>query len=241
MSPVAAHRSALIRCTKFVLWLSLCLLLAIGGSALYMWFVTPEPGTVALPVSELTGRYLVFVQASAYHSSIVVEQPAGWRLGHEGSEDAPFVEFGWGERTFFMESNYCPEALVDAALLPSAAVVYVRGLEQAPDEAFWNAEAYVKECSGAEVLRLIRILEQQFRRTDAGERAQAFPPAPCCAGRFYPGRESYVIWWNCNEWTVRMMREAGLASSAAFVGFAGQVGGRLIGFERMATRQSNQP
>ena len=57
----------------------------------YITAFTPPPGKVALPALDASVRVRVFVVASSYHSSIVVEQPAHWRLGPEGEEEARFV------------------------------------------------------------------------------------------------------------------------------------------------------
>ena len=195
-----------------------------------MAVATPAPAEIVLPVAHPAARHRVYVLAWGYHSSIIFDQRPGWRLGPEGNEDAAFVEFGWGDRSFFMESSYDPISLFNAAFVPSPTVVYVRGHDLPPNEFVVGGEVFVRECSSEEVLRLVRVLEQQMARATDGGRPVPFPPAEGYSGRFYPGREYYVIWWNCNEWTVRMLRDGGLASSAAFVAAPQQVGGRLVGF-----------
>src|SRR5918912_1413995 len=86
----------------------------------YMAVATPPPGPVRLPATDdERARYRVYVGDWGYHTSIVVEQPRGWRLGPLGREDAPFVEYAWGDRRFYMESNFWPHAVFAAAFLPT--------------------------------------------------------------------------------------------------------------------------
>lgn len=205
------------------------------GSSVSIGLETPPPGPVSLPAFDESASYRVYVLVWGYHSAIFVEQPAQWRLGPEGNEAAPIVEYGWGDRRFYMESNYAPASLLSSALLPTQSVVYVRGHGRPPDEFVVGGQIYVRECAGPELRRLTTILEAQMVRTSGGGRPRAYPPTPEYVGRFYPGREYYVIWTNCNEWTVRMLERAGLARASERVFFAQQASWHLTGF-RVAPR-----
>jgi hypothetical protein len=115
-------------------------------------------------------------------------------------------------------------------MLPTASVVYVCGHSHPPDEEAAGARVFLRECDAAEIIRLVTVLEQQMSRGAGGARPQAYPPTPEYPGRFYPGREYYVIWWNCNMWTARMLHDAGFDVSPTLVFAPGQVGRRLHGF-----------
>ncbi len=199
---------------------------------------TPRPGPVAVgPVdASLTRRVYAF--AWGHHSSIFVEQPPGWRLGPEGDEAAPFVEYGWGDRRFYFESNFAVHSLFASALLPTESVVYVCGHALPPNEEVIGADVYVRECGADELARLVTVLEGAMVRGANGARPRALPPTPEYPGRFYPGREYYVVWWNCNEWTVRMLRDGGFDASPALVFSKDQVGGSIHGFRRLARKES---
>lgn len=205
-------------------------------SSLAIDATTPAAGHVALPPVDPAVARRVYVLAWGYHSSIFVEQPAGWRLGPEGNESAPFVEYGWGDRGFFMESNFNPASLFAAACLPTASVIYVRGHDQPPDEVVVGGEVYARSCSADEIARLVGVLEAQMVRGPIGERPAALAPTPEYVGRFYPGREYYVVWTNCNEWTVRMLALAGMSASSRYVWFKHDVAPRLRGFRLVEDR-----
>ena len=56
----------------------------------------------AVPAPLDSRSYRVFVADWGYHTSIIVERPPGARLGPEAREGAPFVEYAWGDRRFYM-------------------------------------------------------------------------------------------------------------------------------------------
>jgi uncharacterized protein DUF2459 len=212
--------------------------LLVACSTLYMLVLTPPPGPVALPPIDPALRLRVYVLVWGYHSSIFVEQPAGWALGPEGDAPAPFVEYGWGDKSFYMESNFSPVALFAAAFLPTPSVVYVCGHAIPPNEEVVGGDVYLLECDAPRVERLVTVLEGQMVRTGDGGRPRAFAATPEYRGRFYPGRESYVIWWNCNTWTARMLQESGFDVSPALVMATSQVGGRLREFRLLPRKTS---
>ncbi len=178
------------------------------------------------------------VLAWGYHSSIFVEQPPDGRFGPVGDEDARYVEYGWGDRRYYMESNFAPQVLFASATLPTASVVYVCGHAGPPEDEVVGGEVFVRECDGAEVLRLLTVLEQQMVREPDGSRPPAFAATPEYPGRFYPGREPYVLWWNCNMWTVRMLSDAGFDAHPELVVSPWQIGRSVRGFQRAASRKA---
>jgi hypothetical protein len=219
--------------------LAVLVALFFGLPPLYMAAATPPAGPVRLPTTtapdETTLRFQVFVAGWGYHTSILVEQPPGWRLGPPGEEDAPFVEYSWGDRRFYKDQNYRPHSLLAAVFLPTASVAYLDGWERPPDPQNGGGapDLYVRQVTAAQMRALVTEMERALPRTPSGERVPPFPPAPGRAGRFYPGRECYIFWSDCNAWTVRCLRAAGLAGSSALVVAEEQVPGRLRGFRRV--------
>src|ERR671938_18103 len=53
-------------------------------------------------------------------------------VGPAGREDAPFVEYAWGDRRFYMESNFWPHVVFATLFLPTESVAYVDGWPRAP-------------------------------------------------------------------------------------------------------------
>ena len=95
-----------------------------------------------------------------------------------------------------------------------------------------DGEVFVREFSAEEFRRLVTVLEGEFTRESYDERPAAFPPVEGYGGRFYPGRNLYIYWSNCNTWTVEKIQESGVRASPLLVILKEQVGGRLGEFRR---------
>ena len=143
----------------------------------------PQPPALPEPPA---GNYRVFVVDWGYHTAIVVEQPRGWRLGPPGAEDAPFLEYAWGDRRFYYESDYWPHSVFATLFLPTDAVLY---LDAHPDPPrFGSAEAVFARTVDAETVRtLLAALERTVRHDTSGARLAALAPAPGYRGRLLPG------------------------------------------------------
>lgn len=175
------------------------------------------------------GTYRVYVVDWGYHTAIVVPQPDGWTLGPPGEERAPLLEYAWGDRGFYMESNFRPQSVYATLILPTESVLYLDGRRSPPS--FAGARAvYTRIVDAATVRALLGKLEREFRHASDGRRVAPFSGHAGYAGRFFPAYGRYLWTRNCNWWTVERLRAAGLASSGAGVVFSGQVRGRLSGF-----------
>jgi len=194
--------------------------------------VTPErrPATEQLP-APAPGTYRVFVVDWGYHTAIVVEQPRGWRLGPPGEEGAAFLEYAWGDRRFYLESDFRPHAVFATLVLPTESVLYLDGRPDPPSTR--GARVTMERTIDADTLRaLLTELDRSVRRTSDGSRMPPYPPAAGYSGRFYPAYGDYLWTRNCNWWTVARLATVGLAGRAAGVVLTSQVPSRLHGFTR---------
>jgi hypothetical protein len=203
-----------------------------GFPVLYVALVPDRlPPLPALPEPP-SGSYRVFVVDWGYHTAIVVEQPRGWRLGPPGAEDAPFLEYAWGDRSFYYESDHRPHAVFATLFLPTESALY---LEARPDPPpLGGAEAVYERIVDAATLRaLLAELERSVRHDASGARLPALAPTPGDRGRFYAAHGRYLWTRNCNWWVVARLAAAGLASAPTGVIFTTQVGPRLREFTRL--------
>lgn len=200
-------------------------------------FVVPEhrADSIDLPFPQ-PGSYRMFVADWGYHTSIIVEQPRGWSLGPPGKEHAAFLEYSWGDRLFYMESDYQPQAVFATLVLPTSTVVYLDGWTDPPE--FRGARSvYARTIDAATTRALLIELERTFRRA-AGTRLEPYPAVAAYDGRFYPSYGRYFWIRDCNRWTVARLAAAGLAGSGFGVLFSGQVANRLHGFHRVSLHSS---
>lgn len=63
--------------------------------------------------------YRMAVVDWGYHTAIVIEQPAEWRLGPPDMEGSPFLEYAWVDRRFYLDSDFRPHALIATLFLPT--------------------------------------------------------------------------------------------------------------------------
>ena len=69
---------------------------------IYAVAVPEQLGAPATLPNVYDGTYRIYVIDWAYHTAIVVPQPAGWALGPPGEEQAPLLEYAWGDRRCYM-------------------------------------------------------------------------------------------------------------------------------------------
>jgi len=195
--------------------------------------LTPEERGALTPLPlPPSGAYRVYVADWGYHAAIVVEQPRGWTLGPPGEERAPFLEYAWGDRRFYLESDYRPHAIFATMALPTATVLYLDGRPDPPPLAGARA-AFVRTVDERALHALLRTLDRSIRRAPQRTRARLYARAAGYAGGFYPAHGAYLWTRNCNWWTVERLREAGLARRGRGVVFSGQVSSRLLDFQRV--------
>jgi len=201
----------------------------LGFPVLYAALVPEQlPPPRALP-DPPAGAYRVFVVDWSYHTAIVVQQPRGWRVGPAGAEDAPFLEYAWGDRRFYFASDHRPHAVFATLFLPTEAVLYVEGHADPPR--LGAAEAvYERTVDAPTVRKLLAELERTRRSGPSGAPSSALAPTRTDRGRFYPAYGKYLWTRDCNWWVVARLAGAGLASAPAGVIFTTQVPARLRGF-----------
>jgi|RhiMetdeSRZDD1v2_1073273.scaffolds.fasta_scaffold05549_8 uncharacterized protein DUF2459 len=196
----------------------------------------PEPRGAAIPLAlPPAGAYRVFVVDWGYHTAIIAEQPSGWALGPPGEERARFLEYAWGDRRFYLGSQYNPVSVFATLALPTASVLYLAGRSDPPPLGGARA-AFVRTVDPVTLHVLLVELERSIRHTAGGSRVPAYPPAAGHAGRFYPAFGPYLWTRNCNWWTVVRLAAAGLAERPDGVVFSWQVGSRLRGFSPAPAR-----
>ncbi|MFL5616328.1 MAG: DUF2459 domain-containing protein [Gemmatimonadaceae bacterium] len=184
------------------------------------------------------GTYRVYIADWGYHTSVIIQQPPGWKLGSLGRETAPFVEYAWGDRRYYMESDHRPQSLFAALFLPTEAVTYVASWTTDPARIAHPRALYVREVNERELDSLASALESSIPRDSAGQRSAPFASVSDYAGRFYRAYGRYLWWSDCNRWTVERLASVHLARGGPGVIFSGQVRGHLIGFRRVSAPQA---
>jgi Protein of unknown function (DUF2459) len=189
-----------------------------------------SPAGMTLPAPDSAVAWRVWVADWGYHTSIIIEQPPEWSLGPTGAEQAPFVEYAWGDRRYYMMEDHSIPSLLAALFVRTSTITYVQGWAAPPTLADGARAIFERTLTASQLRALALELEGSIQRQPDGSRVSAWARAPGYDGRFYPAIGEYVWSHACNHWTVARLRAAGLARGATGVVFSRQVGGRLIGF-----------
>jgi uncharacterized protein (TIGR02117 family) len=155
--------------------------------------------------------HVVHVVDRGWHTGLVIDRAAlipGGRLPEAAAfPDARRLEFGWGDRDFYMTPEETLWMTLKAALAPTPAVMHVAPV-RAPADA--SADAVRLVLSEREHRRLVRAVSASFDRSGAG-RAQPLGPGLGPGSRFYAAKGRFHILNTCNTWTARVLEAAGLS------------------------------
>ena len=161
------------------------------------------PPVAELPEAPATDS--IFLVSQGWHTGIAVRRadiPDPLLPEKRDFPGADWLEFGWGDRDYYMAPSPGPWLSFKAALLPSRSAVHVAGVRGEMVTHYPGAEIVEIPLSRAALEDLLRYVHYAFKRP--GEVA-----APLGRG-FYPGRESFHLLRTCNVWTAGALRAAGL-------------------------------
>lgn len=181
----------------------------------------PDPG----PRTEA-----VHVLSNGWHTAVVLARAdvaASGALPEAAHfPDAAFFEFSWGDRAYFMAPDPSLGMTLEAALVPTPAVMHLVGLALPPRLAYPEAEVVTVNMSRAGLRRLIDALAGQFERPD-GASAAPISRGLVANSHFYPAQGRFHLFNTCNTWTARKLRTAGVDVSPSGVVTADELMQRL--------------
>lgn len=171
------------------------------------------------------GDRRIMVVSTGWHTDIILRAediPRETLPETADFPDAGYIMFGWGDRDFYMTPKPGLWITLKAALWPTASVMHVAGLAEDPQHYFRDPEivalAVDRELFGSVIAG---IAASFAREGDRG--ASSLGPGLYEDSRFYAATSSFYLFNNCNRWTARILRRAGLPVSATMVLTEGQV------------------
>ena len=164
----------------------------------------------------------VFVVNYGWHTGIAISKadiPHG--LLPE-AEDLPgeTLEIGWGDRDFYQAPEAGIGLAIKAVFFSDGSVVHVTAFDGAVENHFRGAEIYGLTLSAEGYQRLTQFVSDSFLRPDSpkASRQGLYPNS-----RFYPAREKFHLFRNCNSWVGEALEAAGLPVKASLVITAGNL------------------
>ncbi|MDZ7660964.1 DUF2459 domain-containing protein [Thiohalophilus sp.] len=186
------------------------------ASTLWMAACAAPPGGL-FPPAEDEPVVPIWLVSHGWHAGIVIERaaiPSGLLPEQADFPEARYLEIGWGDRAYYMHPDPHWGILLKAGLWPTASVLHVTGLRDAPQRAFPHS-TIIRIATGREGFeQLCQHLDARFARN--GEPARALQAGLYGDSRFYPSTDSYHLFNTCNVWTTRVLHAAGCPVTPAF-------------------------
>lgn len=159
----------------------------------------------------------IYLVSHGWHAGIVIERaaiPPGLLPEQADFPGARYLEFGWGDRGYYLSPEPHVGHLLKAGLWPTSSVLHVVGFSEPVIDYFPRSEIVYLEFSRDGFARMGRHLDSRFARE--GESAVALQPGLYGNSRFYRSRETYHLFNTCNVWTARVLHAAGCPITPAF-------------------------
>ncbi|MEX0760020.1 MAG: DUF2459 domain-containing protein [Tistlia sp.] len=173
--------------------------------------------------------HAVEVVSNGWHGAIVADRAEVAATGLlpevDDFPEAAFLEFGWGDREYYPAREKTLGMTLEAALVPTPAVMHLAGLARAPAPEDPDSEILRVFLTDAGFRRLVGAIADDFVR----EQARAVPVAPGLYpdSHFYEARGEFHLFNTCNTWVARKLRAAGLDVSPSGIVTAGDLMDRL--------------
>jgi uncharacterized protein (TIGR02117 family) len=126
-----------------------------------------------------------------------------------------YLVFGWGESEFYRAKKVTSCILLKTIFLVNPAALQVIGVRGRIERIYRHSEILAVPVSDAGLANLRKYLSRAFTR-DREDRAIWLGPGFSEHSNFFAAREKYSLPINCNVWTARAIRSAGVRVSPVF-------------------------
>jgi len=159
----------------------------------------PRPNTISLV-------------SHGWHTGIVIRladlPPDAWPE-NESLPRALYIEVGWGDREYYQAADPGAWLALKAAVVPGPSVLHLVSLRMPAEQSFPQSEVISLAISEAGLARLVKHIRANYARDASGN------PIRLGAGLygeslFYASVKDFHLFNNCNTWTARALRVAGV-------------------------------
>jgi len=174
-----------------------------------------------LPSAEAGPRtpHTIFVTSNRWHTGIVITANSFTQEQVPEVADlagAQYLEFGWGDQTYYPAERPTLGAAFTAAFVPTPAVLHMAARDRPPTHLGSEGEVIAVSLTGAGHERLINFISAAFDRS-GDERAKTVAPGLYPNSYFYPAHGTFHMFNTCNTWTARALAAAGIPVSTRVV------------------------
>ncbi len=136
--------------------------------------------------------------------------------------EAPFIEFGWGDRGFYQAQDITIGLALQAILWPTDSVVHVVAVYSNPEVYFAGSQVFELELTNSQLKSLRQFISNSFFH-DSNERVVKTVKGVYGHSQFYQGEGTYHLFNTCNTWTAKGLKSAGFDLSIRMKQTSGSV------------------
>ena len=160
----------------------------------------------------------VFIVSHGWHTGFVVPVETITKQLPQLKErfnDAPFIEFGWGDKGFYQAKEITSGLTVQAIFWPTESVIHAVAIPEPPEIYFSNSYVETLCLQDRQYANLISFIVNSFYKKNNGG---IVPLKKGIYGdsQFYKGEGDYYLMNTCNKWTAKGLSSAGMDISTTF-------------------------
>lgn len=153
-------------------------------------------------------------------------------------EDAPYIEFGWGDKGFYQAKEITTGLTLRAIFWPTESVIHAVAVPKNIRGYFQNSQIETICLSSSEYNSLINFISNSFYKNEDSEILE-LRNGIYGDSQFYKGVGDYYLMNTCNKWTAKGLKSAGLDISPTFKLTAGSVMNYIVAHNQALTITSS--
>ena len=167
----------------------------------------------------------VYVVNHGWHTGFVVPASGIFQAIPELEqrfENAPYIEFGWGDNEFYQAEEITSGVTLKAIFLPTNSVVHAVAVTRKADKYFKHSEVEKFCLEDTEFKSLVDFIARSFYRDESGNILK-LNHGIYGDSQLYEGKGDFHIFNTCNKWTAKGLESAGMNISTTFKLTAGSI------------------
>ncbi len=171
------------------------------------------------------GENSLYVVSHGWHTGLVI--PAK-KIKAEIPElferfgEAPYIEFGWGDKGFYQAKEITLGLTFQAIFWPTESVVHAVGVPEDVEVYFQNSEIQKLCLNDDELSSLVMFIVDSFAKSEQG-RIISLENGIYGDSQFYQGAGDYYLMNTCNKWTAKGLKSIGMDIDPLFKLTAGSI------------------
>ena len=174
---------------------------------------------------EKSAKNEVYVVNHGWHTGFVVHASEIQKEIPELKQrfgNAPYIEFGWGDKEFYQANEITPDITLKAIFLPTESVLHAVAVSSEADKYFKHSEVHKFCLEDLELKSLVDFISNSFYRDESGSILK-LNHGIYGDSQFYKAKGDFHIFNTCNKWTAKGLESAGMKISTTFKLTAGSI------------------